>query len=68
MEALFAYYTLSRREREIEHEHLEMYDSDGTQSMLFGFEQGAGLPDRRSSSSPICGPTPCGRRSVPICC
>ncbi|MFF3467548.1 winged helix-turn-helix domain-containing protein [Streptomyces sp. NPDC002619] len=45
MEALFAYYTLSRREREIEHEHLEMYDSDGTQSMLFGFEQGAGLRD-----------------------
>ncbi|MFB7498939.1 winged helix-turn-helix domain-containing protein [Streptomyces sp. NPDC056161] len=44
-EALFAYYTLSRREREIEQEHLEMYDSDGTRSVLFGFEQGAGARD-----------------------
>ncbi|MEU3982962.1 winged helix-turn-helix domain-containing protein [Streptomyces sp. NPDC026672] len=44
-EALFAYYTLTRRAREVEHEHLEMYDSDGTRSMLFGFRQGAGLRD-----------------------
>ncbi|MFE0510084.1 FadR/GntR family transcriptional regulator [Streptomyces sp. NPDC058964] len=44
-EALFAYYTLTRREREIEHEHLEMYDAEGTRSMLFAFEQGAGLRD-----------------------
>jgi len=45
MEALFAYYTLTRREEEIDHEHLEMYDAEGTQSMLFAFEQGPGLRD-----------------------
>ncbi|MFF4254038.1 winged helix-turn-helix domain-containing protein [Streptomyces sp. NPDC001663] len=45
MEALFAYYTLTRRKEEIDHEHLEMYDATGTQSMLFAFEQGAGLRD-----------------------
>jgi len=45
MEALFAYYTLTRREEEIDHEHLEMYDAEGTRSMLFAFEQGAGLRD-----------------------
>ncbi|MGW3134440.1 winged helix-turn-helix domain-containing protein [Streptomyces sp. NPDC001139] len=44
-EALFAYYTLTRREEEIDHEHLEMYDAEGTQSMLFAFKQGAGLRD-----------------------
>ncbi|MXM67530.1 GntR family transcriptional regulator [Streptomyces sp. HUCO-GS316] len=44
-EALFAYYTLRRREEEIDHEQLEMYDAEGTQSMLFAFEQGAGLRD-----------------------
>ncbi|WP_097265806.1 winged helix-turn-helix domain-containing protein [Streptomyces sp. TLI_55] len=44
-EALFAYYTLSKREEEIDHEHLLMYDAEGTQSMLFAFEQGAGLRD-----------------------
>ncbi|MGW0754961.1 winged helix-turn-helix domain-containing protein [Streptomyces sp. NPDC002814] len=44
-EALFAYYTLTRREQEIEHEHLEMYDAEGSQSMLFAFEQGGGLRD-----------------------
>lgn len=44
-EALFAYYTLTRREQEIDDEHLELYDSEGTQSMLFAFEQGAGLRD-----------------------
>jgi len=45
MEALFAYYTVTRREEEIDHEQLEMYDAEGTQSMLFAFEQGAGLRD-----------------------
>ncbi|GGV27300.1 GntR family transcriptional regulator [Streptomyces filipinensis] len=44
-EALFAYYTLKRREREIEQAHLELYDADGTRSMLFAFEQRAGRRD-----------------------
>ncbi|MFG2129004.1 winged helix-turn-helix domain-containing protein [Streptomyces sp. NPDC048751] len=44
-EALFAYYTLTRREQEIDHEQLEMYDAEGTRSMLFAFAQGAGLRD-----------------------
>jgi hypothetical protein len=44
-EALFAYYTLGRRERQIEHEHVELYDADGTRSMLFAFEQRAGQRD-----------------------
>ncbi len=44
-EALFAYYTLLRREREIEHELLELYDADGTRSMLFAFEARAGVRD-----------------------
>jgi hypothetical protein len=44
-EALFAYYTLQRREAEVDSEHLEMYDAAGIQSMLFAFEQGAGLRD-----------------------
>ncbi|WP_079102365.1 winged helix-turn-helix domain-containing protein [Streptomyces sp. TP-A0356] len=44
-EALFAYYTLTRRGEEIDHEYLEMYDAQGTQSMLFPFAQGAGLRD-----------------------
>ncbi|AOR33538.1 GntR family transcriptional regulator [Streptomyces fodineus] len=44
-EALFAYYTLLRREREIDHEHLELYDADGTRSMLFAFERRAGERD-----------------------
>ncbi|WP_043673130.1 winged helix-turn-helix domain-containing protein [Streptomyces xylophagus] len=44
-EALFAYYTLTQREAEIGHEQVEMYDAEGTQSMLFAFEQGAGLRD-----------------------
>ncbi len=44
-EALFAYYTLTRRGEEIDHEYLEMYDAEGTQSMLFPFEQGDGLRD-----------------------
>jgi hypothetical protein len=44
-EALFAYYTVTRRGTEIDHEHLEMYDAEGTQSMLFPFELGTGLRD-----------------------
>ncbi|KUN88241.1 GntR family transcriptional regulator [Streptomyces bungoensis] len=44
-EALFAYYTLTRREREIDHAHLQMYDAEGTRSMLFDFGQGADLRD-----------------------
>ncbi len=44
-EALFAYYTLTRRGEEIDHEYLEMYDAQGTQSMLFPFAQGTGLRD-----------------------
>ncbi|MET7691037.1 GntR family transcriptional regulator [Streptomyces sp. NPDC005483] len=44
-EALFAYYTLTRRKEEIDDEYMELYDSEGTQSMLFAFEQGAGLRD-----------------------
>ncbi|WP_369170344.1 winged helix-turn-helix domain-containing protein [Streptomyces sp. R28] len=44
-EALFAYYTLARREVEIDHQYLEMYDAPGIQSLLFAFEQGAGLRD-----------------------
>ncbi|MFE9444907.1 winged helix-turn-helix domain-containing protein [Streptomyces sp. NPDC006602] len=44
-EALFAYYLLTRRAEEIDHEQLEMYDTEGTQSMLFAFAQGAGLRD-----------------------
>ncbi|MFC7309411.1 winged helix-turn-helix domain-containing protein [Streptomyces monticola] len=44
-EALFAYYTLAKVGEEIDHRQLEMYDAQGTQSMLFAFEQGASLRD-----------------------
>ncbi|MER6439344.1 winged helix-turn-helix domain-containing protein [Streptomyces sp. NPDC001185] len=44
-EALFAYYTLARREEEVDHEYLEMYDVQGTRSMLFPFAHGAGQRD-----------------------
>ena len=44
-EALFAHCTPGRHEAEIDHEYLETYDGEGTQSMLFAFEQGAGLRD-----------------------
>ncbi|WP_184561010.1 FadR/GntR family transcriptional regulator [Streptomyces paradoxus] len=44
-EALFAYYTLTRREAEADHEQPALYDAQGTQSMLFAFRQGAGLRD-----------------------
>ncbi|MFE0672174.1 winged helix-turn-helix domain-containing protein [Streptomyces sp. NPDC058867] len=45
VEALFAYYTVERREEEVDHEFLEMYDAEGVQSLLFAFEQGAALRD-----------------------
>ncbi|MEG3627527.1 FadR/GntR family transcriptional regulator [Streptomyces poriticola] len=44
-EALFAYYTLTRSRQEIDHESLEMYDAEGTRSMLFAFSQGTGARD-----------------------
>ncbi|MEU3733020.1 GntR family transcriptional regulator [Streptomyces sp. NPDC033538] len=44
-EALFAYYTLSRREQEIDREPMEMYDAEGIRSTLFAFGQGGGLRD-----------------------
>ncbi|MEV0443036.1 GntR family transcriptional regulator [Streptomyces spectabilis] len=44
-EALFAYYTLAKRGEEIGQEYLEMWDAQGTQSMLFPFRQGDGLRD-----------------------
>ncbi|WP_416964732.1 winged helix-turn-helix domain-containing protein [Streptomyces sp. Agncl-13] len=44
-DALFAYYTLTQRGEEIGNEQVEMYDAEGTQSMLFPFTQGAGLRD-----------------------
>ncbi|MEV0256219.1 GntR family transcriptional regulator [Streptomyces sp. NPDC050732] len=44
-EALFAYYTLAKRDEEIGQESLEMYDAQGTQSMLFPFKEGDGLRD-----------------------
>ncbi len=44
-EALFAYYTVRQREEEIDHEHLQLYDAEGSQSMLFSFVEGAGLRD-----------------------
>ncbi|MBO1337494.1 winged helix-turn-helix transcriptional regulator [Streptomyces sp. VRA16 Mangrove soil] len=44
-EALFAYYTLSRRGEQIDHERVDVYDATGLQQMLFAFEHGAGLRD-----------------------
>ncbi len=44
-EALFAYYTLTRREARIDQRPLQMYDAQGTRSMLFSFRQGPGLRD-----------------------
>ncbi|MEU9351802.1 GntR family transcriptional regulator [Streptomyces griseoloalbus] len=45
VEALFAYYTVVRREAQIGRENLEMYDAQGIRSPLFAFGQGAGLRD-----------------------
>ncbi|MEU3659153.1 GntR family transcriptional regulator [Streptomyces sp. NPDC032940] len=44
-EALFAYYTLTRREQRVGEEEVEMYDAEGTRSTLFAFEHGAGPRD-----------------------
>ncbi|WP_328481145.1 GntR family transcriptional regulator [Streptomyces sp. NBC_00377] len=44
-EALFAYYTVKKGEQTIDQEQLEMYDAEGTRSVLFAFEQGAGPRD-----------------------
>ncbi|MFD8233637.1 winged helix-turn-helix domain-containing protein [Streptomyces sp. NPDC059696] len=44
-EALFAYYTLTRREAETDRAQPALYDAQGTRSMLFAFRQGAGLRD-----------------------
>ncbi|MDX3068720.1 winged helix-turn-helix domain-containing protein [Streptomyces sp. ND04-05B] len=45
-EALFAYYTVQRKEAEVDSEQLEMYDAEGTQSTLFAFERGAAAAPR----------------------
>ncbi|WP_329120578.1 winged helix-turn-helix domain-containing protein [Streptomyces sp. NBC_01465] len=44
-EALFGYYLIGRREEEFDHESLELFDIQGTQSTLFPFAQGAGVRD-----------------------
>ncbi|MHC5262864.1 winged helix-turn-helix domain-containing protein [Streptomyces sp. UC4497] len=44
-EALFAYYTLSRRDAQIDHERVDVYDAQGVRQKLFAFENGAGLRD-----------------------
>lgn len=44
-EALFAYYTLTRREQEVGRERLETYDAEGIRSTLFAFERGGGPRD-----------------------
>ncbi|MEU3697142.1 GntR family transcriptional regulator [Streptomyces griseoviridis] len=41
-EALFAYYTVARRRHETDDGSVEMYDTEGTRSVLFAFERGAG--------------------------
>lgn len=45
-EALFAYYTISRGEQEIDHRSLETYEAEGATTLLFGFGQpGGGVRD-----------------------
>ncbi|MFE5024320.1 GntR family transcriptional regulator [Streptomyces sp. NPDC056656] len=44
-EALLAYYLVTRREEEIESGTLDMYDTLGTESLLFSFEKRAGQRD-----------------------
>ncbi|MFF1402524.1 GntR family transcriptional regulator [Streptomyces sp. NPDC058294] len=44
-EALFAYYTVTRREETTEDGTLEMYDALGSESLLFSFERRAGQRD-----------------------
>ncbi|MGW7412668.1 winged helix-turn-helix domain-containing protein [Streptomyces sp. NPDC054863] len=46
VEALFAYYTVAKRQEEIEEINLEMYDALGTEAVLFGFESDAGPRDK----------------------
>ncbi|HET6857511.1 MAG TPA: GntR family transcriptional regulator [Streptomyces sp.] len=41
-EALLAYYMISKQREEIDHESLEMYDAEGTRSMLFPFTHSGG--------------------------
>jgi hypothetical protein len=45
-EALFAYYTVQRKQAEVDSEHLEMYDAEGTQSTLFAFERSVAAAPR----------------------
>lgn len=44
-EALFAYYTVQRGEQTVGQENMDMYDAEGTRSVLFAFERGAGPRD-----------------------
>ncbi|MFC9454434.1 MULTISPECIES: GntR family transcriptional regulator [unclassified Streptomyces] len=44
-EALLSYYLVARREEEIESGTLDMYDTLGTESLLFSFEKRAGQRD-----------------------
>lgn len=44
-EALLSYYLVTRREEEIESGTLDMYDTLGTESLLFSFEKRAGQRD-----------------------
>lgn len=44
-EALFAYYTVQRHLQTVGQEHMDMYDAEGSRSVLFAFEQGAGPRD-----------------------
>ncbi|POX52726.1 GntR family transcriptional regulator [Streptomyces sp. Ru71] len=44
-QALFAYYTPLRREAEIDHQRLQLYDAVGTRSTLFAFARGTGPRD-----------------------
>ncbi|MEU9452256.1 GntR family transcriptional regulator [Streptomyces sp. NPDC048277] len=45
VEALFAYYTVTRREEQTEDGPLDMYDAVGSESLLFSFEKRAGQRD-----------------------
>ncbi len=44
-EALFAYYTVTRREEQTEDGPLDMYDAVGSESLLFSFEKRTGQRD-----------------------
>ncbi|MER6273234.1 GntR family transcriptional regulator [Streptomyces sp900105755] len=44
-EALFAYYTVTRREEQTEDGLLDMYDAVGSESLLFSFEKRTGQRD-----------------------